>query len=552
MNLHRTIISLLVLIISAPALAETLVHNIKGYTITEDGLLTFHGLLYDDQGKVVQTLDKPSVEKLLQTKKKRTLIDGQGNYLLPGLIDAHGHIMSYGQSLQNVDLTKSKSAEHAAQLVAEFARKNNTQEWILGRGWNQVLWDKNEFPNAETLDNAVPGKPVFLNRVDGHAAWANSEALRRAGIDRNTLDPQGGEILKDENGNPTGVLIDNAMDIVSRAIPEISEQQIIDYIETAFAKLASEGITSVHDAGISPEEIVAFKKIGEADALDVRVYGMLSVTSDGYEDVIKNGPEPSLYDDKLSIRSIKIQIDGALGSRGAALDEPYSDRPESTGLLLHTPENTEAMTKFAMENGFQVNTHAIGDKGNRLLLDIFAKYPQYRNLRNRVEHAQIVHLKDIPRFKELDVIPSMQTTHATSDMNMAKARVGEKRLAGAYAWRKFLQQGSRIANGSDFPVEPSNPFYGLHAGVTRQDRNNKPMGGWRVDQKMTREEALRSFTLDAAYAGHQEKVIGSLEAGKWADFILVDRDYMEIPEQDIWKIKVLATYLAGEQVFAAD
>jgi len=220
--------------------------------------------------------------------------------------------------------------------------------------------------------------------------------------------------------------------------------------------------------------------------------------------------------------------------------------------LLHTPEQTEAMTKFAMENGFQVNTHAIGDKGNRLLLDIFARYPQHKDLRNRVEHAQIVHIDDIPRFKELDVIPSMQATHATSDKNMAKDRVGEDRLAGAYAWRKFLQQGSIIANGSDFPVEPANPFFGLHAAVTRQDRDNQPDGGWRADQKMTREEALRSFTLDAAYAGHQEDVIGSLEAGKWADFIIVDIDFLTIPEQDIWKIKVLATYQAGKEVFKAE
>ena len=382
--------------------------------------------------------------------------------------------------------------------------------------------------------------------------WANSEALKRAGIDRNTLDPAGGEIIKDENGNPTGVLIDNAMDMVARAVPERTMAQTIDYIETAIAALASEGLTSVHDAGISPQEVSAFKAIAEKDALDVRIYGMLAVTSDGYEEAILKGPEPSLFDDRLAVRSIKIQIDGALGSRGAALDEPYSDRPDSHGLLLHTPEQTEAMTKFAMENGFQVNTHAIGDKGNRLLLDIFARYPQHKDLRNRVEHAQIVHIDDIPRFKELDVIPSMQATHATSDKNMAKDRVGEDRLAGAYAWRKFLQQGSIIANGSDFPVEPANPFFGLHAAVTRQDRDNQPDGGWRADQKMTREEALRSFTLDAAYAGHQEDVIGSLEAGKWADFIIVDSDFFTIPEQDIWKIKVLATYQAGKEVFKAE
>lgn len=552
MSYARTLISLALILTSLPLLAETLLHNIKGYTNTDEGLLTFHGMLIDDDGKVIQTLDEEATKIALTQKKLRTLIDGQGKFVLPGLIDAHGHIMGYGQALKNVDLTKSKSAEHAAKLVAEFAKKNQTQEWILGRGWNQVLWDKNEFPNAETLDNAVPGKPVALNRVDGHAMWANSEALKRAGIDRNTLDPAGGEIIKDENGNPTGVLIDNAMDIVSRAIPEITEAQTIDYIETALAALAAEGLTSVHDAGISPEEVAAFKKIAEKGDLDVRVYGMLAVTSRGYEELIKKGPEPSLFDDRLSIRSIKIQIDGALGSRGAALDLPYTDRPDSYGLLLHTPEQTEAMTEFAMENGFQVNTHAIGDKGNRLLLNIFAKYPQYKELRNRVEHAQIVHPADIPRFKALDVIPSMQATHATSDKNMAIFRVGKERLEGAYAWRKFLQQGSRIANGSDFPVEPANPFFGLHASVTRQDRNNEPEGGWRPDQKMTREEALRSFTLDAAYAGHQEKVIGSLESGKWADFIIIDQDYFEVPEQDIWKIKVLATYQAGQAVFQAD
>ena len=552
MSYVRHLISLVLILTSLPLLAQTLVYNIKGYTNTQEGLLTFHGLLIDEQGKVIQTLDEEATKKVLMTKMKRTLIDGGNKFLLPGLIDAHGHVMSYGHSLKNVDLTSSKSAEHAAELVAKFARQNKTQEWILGRGWNQVLWDKNEFPNAETLDNAVPGKPVALNRVDGHAMWANSEALKRAGIDRNTLDPAGGEIIKDENGNPTGVLIDNAMDMVARAVPERTMAQTIDYIETAIAALASEGLTSVHDAGISPQEVSAFKAIAEKDALDVRIYGMLAVTSDGYEEAILKGPEPSLFDDRLAVRSIKIQIDGALGSRGAALDEPYSDRPDSHGLLLHTPEQTEAMTKFAMENGFQVNTHAIGDKGNRLLLDIFARYPQHKDLRNRVEHAQIVHIDDIPRFKELDVIPSMQATHATSDKNMAKDRVGEDRLAGAYAWRKFLQQGSIIANGSDFPVEPANPFFGLHAAVTRQDRDNQPDGGWRADQKMTREEALRSFTLDAAYAGHQEDVIGSLEAGKWADFIIVDSDFFTIPEQDIWKIKVLATYQAGKEVFKAE
>ncbi|NNJ71652.1 MAG: amidohydrolase family protein, partial [Enterobacterales bacterium] len=544
----KTIMLSAVLLFSTSFHADTLIHNIQGFTSTEEGLLEFSGLHIDDAGKVKSTLNTEAVNKILSGDTKGiTVIDGNGKYMLPGLIDAHGHILGYGQALSNVDLTISKSAEHAAKLVAEYAAKHRDQEWILGRGWNQVLWDKNEFPNAETLDNAVPGKPVALNRVDGHAMWANTEAMKRAGITKDTLDPAGGEIIRDERGNPTGVLIDNAMDMVGRAMPKMTIEQHIYYINKAVDALKAEGITSVHDAGVSPMNVDAFKMIAEKEGLDLRVYAMLGVNTDGYAEAIEKGPEPSLYDDRLSVRSIKIQIDGALGSRGAALDEPYSDRPDTYGLLLHTPTDTENLTKHAMENGFQVNTHAIGDKGNRLLLDIFAKYPEHKNLRNRVEHAQIVHLKDIPRFAALDVIPSMQPTHATSDKNMAKDRVGEKRLAGAYAWRKFLKQGSRIASGSDFPVEPSNPFFGLHAAVTRQDRENQPLGGWRPEEKMTRAEALRSFTLDAAYSGHQEKVLGSLEAGKWADFILTDKDYFSVPEQDIWKIKVLETWQAGKK-----
>jgi len=550
--LKKTTLLLLSLFVSLVISADTLVHNITGYTSTDKGVLQFDGLLIDGQGKVVKTLDAKSVASLLKDSSKGLeVIDGQGKFMLPGLIDAHGHIQGYGKALSNVDLTISKSAEHAAELVAEYAKKNPEQEWVLGRGWNQVLWTKNRFPNAETLDNAVPGKPVALNRIDGHAMWANSEALKRAGISKDSLDPAGGEIIRDENGNPTGVLIDNAMNMVTRALPKQSMEERIFYIQKSLKALAAEGLTSVHDAGISPAEVQAFKIIADQGELDVRVYGMLAVTSKGYAEYISKGTEPSLYDDRLSFRSIKIQIDGALGSRGAALDQPYSDRPDSSGLLLHTEEQTEALTIEAMEHGFQVNTHAIGDRGNRLLLDIFSKYPKHRGLRNRVEHAQIVHVEDIPRFKALDVIPSMQPTHATSDKNMAKDRLGEKRLAGAYAWRKFLKQGSPIASGSDFPVEPANPFFGLHAAVTRQDRENQPLGGWRPEDKMTREEALRSFTLDAAYSGHQENVLGSLEKGKWADFIILEEDYFAVAEENIWKIKVLETWQAGKKVFSA-
>jgi predicted amidohydrolase YtcJ len=399
------------------------------------------------------------------------------------------------------------------------------------------------------LDLVAPGKPIVLNRIDGHATWVNTAALKIAGIDKNSLDPAGGEILRDAQGNPTGILVDNAMNLVWSKAPETSSKHTEAYIVKSIEALAREGITSVHDAGVSDAEIEAFKAIAKKEQLNVRVYAMLSVTAADYKQALDRGVEKNLFDDRLSVQSVKIQIDGALGSRGAALDKPYSDRADTSGLMLHTEEETEALTIEAMKAGFQVNSHAIGDKGNRLLLDIFSKYPAYKHLRHRIEHAQIVHLEDIPRFKELNVIPSMQPTHATSDKNMAKDRVGEERLKGAYAWRKFLNLDVIIASGSDFPVEPANPFFGLHAAVTRQDRDNQPEGGWRSEDRMTREEALRSFTLDAAYAAHQEKVLGSLETGKWADFILVDHDYFTIDPKDIWKIKVLQTWQAGKRVF---
>lgn len=549
MNNKKLLLLLLSLLIPTFLSATTLVHNIKGYTSTEQGLLQFDGLLIDEQGRVEQTLDQASVDDLLQKNDALTLVDGNGKFMLPGLIDSHGHILGYGEALSSVDLTGTRSVQEAAERITRFAKENGEQEWITGRGWNQVLWTSKQFPTAETLDNAVPGKPAALRRIDGHAVWVNSEAMKLAGIDRNTLDPEGGELLRDAQGNPTGILVDNAMELVDRKIPAMSMEQRLLLLKKALNTLASEGLTSVHDAGVSPETIAAFKLMAERGELPVRVYAMLDVTAPDYLKLLQQGPQKNISDDRLSVQSVKISIDGALGSRGAALDEPYSDRPDTKGLLLHNEQETEALTIEAMKAGFQVNSHAIGDRGNRLLLDIFANYPKYQHLRNRIEHAQVVHLKDINRFKELNVIPSMQPTHATSDKNMAKDRLGEQRLEGAYAWRKFLNLDVVIASGSDFPVEPSNPFFGLHAAVTRQDRESQPEGGWRSEERMTREEALRSFTLDAAYAAHQDKVLGSLEKGKWADFILIDQDYFTIPATDIWKIKVLQTWQAGNRVY---
>jgi len=549
MTLFFRVFLFLTLLMTTSLKSTTLIHNINGYTPTASGSLHFEGLLIDDDGRVLQTLSQQAVEEMLLDKIKINHIDGNGKYMLPGLIDAHAHILGYGMALSTVDLVGTQSANEAAKRVLAYAEKNPDQQWITGRGWNQVLWKGKQFPDTETLNKVVADKPVALNRIDGHAMWVNSKALEMAGITKDTLDPEGGELLRDSEGNPTGILVDNAMTLVSRRIPSLSQQARQALITKSMNTLIAEGITSVHDAGVSAETISVFKNLAVKGQSPVRVYAMLDVTADGYQELIAKGPEKSLYDDLLSIQSIKIVLDGALGSRGAALDEPYSDRGDTSGLLLHSEADTEAISINAMKAGFQVNTHAIGDRGNRLMLDIFAKYPKYQNLRNRMEHAQIVHIEDIPRFKALNVIPSMQPTHATSDKNMAKDRLGEERLEGAYAWRKFLNIDVAIASGSDFPVEPSNPFFGLHAAVTRQDRENQPLGGWRSEEKMTREEALRSFTLDAAYAAHQENVLGSLEKGKWADFILLEQDYFSIKEEHIWKIKVLETWQAGKPVY---
>ncbi len=548
----KSILTVFVVFTSLNFYASTLVKNIKGYTVTQDGLLQFDGLHFNDDGKVIQTLNLQAIIKLQQTNSNLTIVDGKGKYMLPGIIDAHGHILTHAESLNSVDLVGSNSLSEAINRVKEFAEQNPEQQWITGRGWNQVFWEGKQFPKSESLDALASGKPIALDRIDGHAMWVNSQTLKLVGINKQSLDPDGGEIIRDSEGNPTGILIDNAMDIVDDAMPKVTAEYEAAIILETLAQLNAEGITSTHDAGISSQTVDAFRLLAERDELTVRVYAMLDVTEPGYAAALTKGPEYSLYDDKLSVRSIKISLDGALGSRGAALDEPYSDRPESKGLLLHSKEETEALTIEAMKQGFQVNSHAIGDRGNRILLDIFSKYPQYQHLRHRIEHAQIVHVEDIPRFKKLNVIPSMQPTHATSDKNMAKDRLGEKRLEGSYAWRKFLNNGSPIASGSDYPVEPSNPFYGLHAAVTRQDRDNQPKGGWRKQDRMTREEALRSFTLDAAYSAHQEKILGSLEAGKWADFILVDQDYFEMEASDIWTIKVLETWLGGQKVYTAN
>ncbi|MGB1263477.1 MAG: amidohydrolase [Cognaticolwellia sp.] len=534
----------------SPALVmakTTLIKNVQGYTISNNKLASFTALTFTDD-KIDQLY---VASDTLPTGKNLSIIDGQGKTLIPGLVDAHGHILNYGLSLLRADLVNTRSEQDAINKTLAYAKANTELTWIQGRGWNQTQWPSNAFPNAKSLDIAFPNQPVWLKRVDGHAGWANSKAMALAGITKDTPSPEGGEIIKDKNGQPTGVFIDNAMALIDNSIAPLTKAEKKQVLVKAMDSLASFGLTSVHDAGISAEDIEVYKELSQEQAFNIRVNAMLYLPSPQWQQGLAKGQYQS-KDDMFTFNSVKIQADGALGSRGAALIEDYSDHPGHRGLLLNTPEEFEKLVSTSMQQGFQVNSHAIGDHANQLVLDTYQKHikaSKSQALRHRVEHAQVLRLSDIPRFAELDVIASMQATHATSDKNMAQDRVGPDRILGAYAWRKLLNAKAVIAAGSDFPVESPNPFFGLHASITRQDHNNSPQGGWFADEKMTPLEAFRSFTLDAAYAGHQEDIIGSLAAGKKADFVLLDENLFTLPEQDIWKISVNKTWVNGKLVY---
>ncbi len=502
-----------------------------------------------EHGKVVEIGNEAVASKYPTAK----VIDGKNQVLLPGLIDAHGHMLGLGFGRLNVDVRDTKSATDTALKVQAYAKKHPQLSWIKGRGWNQELWPGRQFPSAKDMDEYVTDRPVWLRRVDGHAGWANRKALAFAGINKDTLDPAGGLIMRDAAGEPTGVLVDNAMNLLESKIPQPTAAESQSALDIAMKHLLSLGITSVHDASILFDTYQLYRDNVKNNTLDIRIYAMLEAMEPRLLQLLGQG---YFNDDQdmLSVRSVKLSIDGALGSRGAAMLAPYSDKTGHKGLMLASAEQIELLFNQVLKHKFQLNVHAIGDKGNQVVLDQFEKtYQRWggQSLRHRIEHAQVVAVTDIPRFKSLNIIPSMQPTHATSDMNMAQDRVGKARLKGAYAWQTFLKQGSRIASGSDFPIELANPFYGIHAAVTRQNRQNQPAGGWIPEEAMTTAEAFTSFTLDAAYAAHQEKVIGSLEKGKWADFILVDKDVFKISPSELWQVKVLQTWIAGENKYIA-
>lgn len=482
-------------------------------------------------------------------------LDVGGRTVVPGLVDAHGHLTGLGELLSIVDLRGTRSYDEVVARIAEQARRLAPGTWVRGRGWDQNDWPTTAMPTHDALSRAVPDHPVILERVDGHATIANAAALARAGIDRTTPDPEGGRILNGADGEPTGVLIDNAGLLVTSQVPAPSREELRTRTLAAIAALHGYGVTGVHDAGVLPAELAAYESLAREGRFDLRNYVMVAGDTASLAAAYRRGPQTALYDGRLWIRAIKLQADGALGSRGAALLDPYADEPDNRGLLLTSRERLDTVAAEALRRGFQLNVHAIGDRANRMVLDAFEQALAARptaDHRFRVEHAQILTPADIPRFAELGVIPSMQGSHQTSDMYWAPERIGFARSLGAYAWRSLLETGVIIPNGSDFPVESPDPLISFHSFVTRQDADGFPPGGWFGAQATSREEALLSMTLWPAYAAFMEREAGSLTPGKFADFVVLDRDIMSVPADEILGTRVLRTVLGGRTVYEAD
>ena len=532
-------------LLAVPAHADTLIDNAKGVQVGADGQLQrFTGLLIGDDGKVLRVL---RASEARPTAARR--VDAAGRTLLPGLIDAHGHVMGLGQSLIQLDLTGTKSLAELQQRLRDYAAANLMAPWILGRGWNQELWADKRFPTAADLDAAVTDRPVWLERVDGHASVANSAGLKAAGVSATTKAPTGGRIERDQAGQPTGLFVDAATELVQRVVPKATPAQREQALLAAQELLLAQGLTAVADMGTTAEEWQSMRRLYESGRLKVRIMayagGMESLGA-----IAPQGPTAWLHGDRLRLGGVKLYADGALGSRGAYLKQPYADAP-TRGLALLTPQQLKQQAGDAAGRGFQLAVHAIGDAANDMVLTAYEQLGSGQGDRRwRVEHAQVVDTADLGRFARSKVIPSMQPVHQTSDRLMAEARLGPNRLGGAYAWQTLEKSGARLALGSDFPVEHPNPFHGLAAAVSRQGLDNQPAGGWRPRERLTFAQALSGFSRDAAWAGFAEQKFGSLEPGKWADFILVDRDLAVATPQDLARTQVVETWIAGEKVMA--
>lgn len=528
--------------------ADLIVTNARIYTV--DASRPFVEAMVVSGGRVVFT----GAQRAAMTYRGSStrVLDAQGHTVIPGMIDAHVHLLGLGTALRTVDLVGTTSYDQVVARVVARARDVPPGTWITGRGWDQNDWGDTRFPTHEALSRAVPNHLVYLTRVDGHAALVNAAAMKAANLASVAQDPSGGRIERSANGEATGVLVDRAMGLVGRVIPPATKEEQRAATVAAIRETNKWGLTGVHDAGVAKGVIDVFEELAKEGQYSLRNYVMVANDDAAIDHYLARGPQSGLYDGRLWIRAIKISADGALGSRGAALIEPYNDDPANRGLIIIPEGRVKAVALKALPKGFQVNVHAIGDRANRVVLDEMeaalreVPVPDHRF---RVEHAQIVHSDDIPRFGQLGVIPSMQASHQTSDMYWAGNRLGPFRLLGAYAWRSLLNAGVIIPNGSDFPVERVNPLISFHAAVARQDANDWPEGGWFPEQRMTRDEALKSMTLWPAHAAFMEKEVGSLEPGKLADFVILDQDIMRVPNELILRTRVVATYLGGRPVY---
>lgn len=481
--------------------------------------------------------------------------DLKGAAVFPGFIDAHLHVNGLGRLLMELNLVETASYEEVLRLVDARVKDSPKSNWIIGRGWDQNDWNVKEFPTAQKLDAVSGDYYVILKRIDGHAVIVNTKLLKAAGITRDTPDPPGGSIVRDPLGNPTGVLIDNAKYLAERLKPLPTREDDSLALEAALESCLKAGLTSIHDAGVDSEKIALYKNFSKRGKLTARIYAMLNGSNPTLLDTyFQKKRDPAEDEPFLKISSVKLYADGALGSFGAALLEPYSDNPKTSGLTITPQDEIERITERALENGYQVCTHAIGDRGNRMTLDAYERallrtHSYGLDKRLRIEHAQVVSEFDIPRFAQLGVIASMQPTHCTSDMYWAEDRVGPKRIQGAYAWKNFIQSGAVVCNGSDAPVESNNPLWGFYAAITRQDHNGYPEGGWRPEQKMSVMEALKGFTINAAYASFEELVKGSIEKGKLADMVVLDKDITSIDPKEILNTSVLLTVVGGKILY---
>jgi len=523
----------------------------NGKIATVDETFSLHEAVAVQGGKIIFVGNNEEVEPFIGSRTQ--IIDLKGKLVLPGLIDAHGHIHSLGKSLSELNITGTASFQQIIDKVAEKVRTVKSGEWIVGGRWDQNDWDNKKFPVHDALSRVSPDNPVFLLRIDGNAGFANKKALELAGITKDTPDPFGGKIIRKKSGEPTGVLVNRAQEPIIARIPEPTEEENKGRFLKAVESCLSVGLTGVHEAGIGPEHLKMYKELIDEDNLHMRIYAMLGKE----EDTSLEGDLAAYFRQHrieeygnymLSARSVKLFFDGALGSRGAAFFEPYSDDPGNNGLLRITTEYIYQVSKAALEAGMQVNTHCIGVRGNSLCLDAYEralKEAPKADHRFRIEHAQIMRLEEINRFVSLGVVPAMQPTHCTSDMYFVEDRVGQERARGAYAWRSFLDAGLKIPCGSDFPVESNNPMFGIYAAITRQDAKGWPEGGWYPEQRMTREEAIKGFTIWAAYGAFMEDVLGSIEVGKLADLTVLDKDILTVEPIEILTTKPVYTIVGG-------